>query len=57
MEVLAGKRYRSIVLEPGSSRPEAETLELFLGRKPNGEAYYSELCSLIGFRVNNVLFT
>jgi hypothetical protein len=42
MDVDAWTRYRSSVLEPGSSRPELEALELFLGRKPTSEAYYLE---------------
>jgi metallopeptidase MepB len=44
MNILAGKRYRSIILEPGSSRPEVVSLELFLGRRPNNDAYDSEVC-------------
>jgi len=42
MDVDVGTRYRSNVLEQGSSRPELESLELFLGRKPTSEAYYLE---------------
>jgi metallopeptidase MepB len=36
----AGRRYRYLVLQPGSSQSEAETLENFLGRKPSSEAYF-----------------
>jgi metallopeptidase MepB len=40
---VAGKRYRYLVLQPGSSQSEAKTLETFLGRKPNSEALFDEL--------------
>lgn len=36
----AGKRYRYMVLQPGSGQSEAETIEEFLGRKPNSQAYF-----------------
>ena len=36
----AGRRYRREVLAPGGSRPEMQSLERFLGRKPNAKAYY-----------------
>lgn len=38
-----GRRYRHMVLEKGGSQDEMTTLEGFLGRKPNGEAFYKEL--------------
>lgn len=39
----AGKRYRYLVLQPGSSQSEMETLEEFLGRKLNFETFFDEL--------------
>jgi Zn-dependent oligopeptidase len=36
---VAGTRYRTEVLEQGSSRPEEETLEAFLGRAPGDAAF------------------
>jgi metallopeptidase MepB len=38
-----GRRYRHTVLERGGSQEEMKTLEDFLGRKPNTEAFYKEL--------------
>ncbi|SLM40788.1 metallopeptidase [Lasallia pustulata] len=38
-----GRRYRHTVLERGGSQDEMQTLEDFLGRKPNTEAFYREL--------------
>ncbi len=38
-----GRRYRHMVLEKGGSQDEMKTLEDFLGRKPNPEAFYKEL--------------
>ncbi|KAI4123914.1 MAG: hypothetical protein LQ338_005061 [Usnochroma carphineum] len=38
-----GRRYRHTVLERGGSQDEMQTLEDFLGRKPNTEAFYKEL--------------
>lgn len=38
-----GRRYRHMVLEKGGSQPEMKTLEDFLGRKPNNEAFLREL--------------
>lgn len=38
-----GRRYRYTVLERGGSQDEMQTLEDFLGRKPNTEAFYREL--------------
>jgi len=39
----AGRRYRHMVLAKGGSQDEMLTLEQFLGRKPNSEAFYREL--------------
>jgi metallopeptidase MepB len=38
-----GRRYRHTVLERGGSQDEMKSLEEFLGRKPNTEAFYREL--------------
>lgn len=38
-----GRRYRHMVLEKGGSQDEMETLKAFLGREPNGDAFYREL--------------
>jgi metallopeptidase MepB len=38
-----GRRYRHMVLEKGGSQEEMKTLEDFLGRKPNSDAFYQEL--------------
>ncbi|KIW06006.1 uncharacterized protein PV09_03187 [Verruconis gallopava] len=38
-----GRRYRHTVLERGGSQEEMQTLEDFLGRKPNTEAFYKEM--------------
>jgi len=38
-----GRRYRHMVLEKGGSQDEMLTLEQFLGRRPNTEAFYKEL--------------
>ena len=38
-----GRRYRHMVLEKGGSQPEMKTLEDFLGRAPNNEAFLREL--------------
>ncbi|KAF3767006.1 zincin [Cryphonectria parasitica EP155] len=38
-----GRRYRHTVLEKGGSQEEMTTLEQFLGRKPNNEAFYKDL--------------
>ncbi|KAI1491577.1 peptidase family M3 [Biscogniauxia mediterranea] len=38
-----GRRYRHTVLERGGSQEEMTTLEQFLGRKPNSDAFYAEL--------------
>ena len=39
-----GRRYRHTVLEKGGSQEEMKTLTEFLGREPNEEAFYKELC-------------
>lgn len=38
-----GRDYRAEILEPGSSRDAMESLEKFLGRKPNNKAFLKEL--------------
>lgn len=38
-----GKRYRACILQPGGSRDAMESLEAFLGRPPNHEAYIRTL--------------
>ncbi|KAI4141777.1 MAG: hypothetical protein LQ341_003433, partial [Variospora aurantia] len=38
-----GRRYRHTVLQRGGSQDEMQTLEDFLGRKPNSGAFYREL--------------
>lgn len=38
-----GRRYRHTVLERGGSQEEMVTLEEFLGRKPNNEAFFKDL--------------
>ncbi|CAK7220130.1 metalloendopeptidase [Sporothrix curviconia] len=43
MDGAEGRRYRHMVLEKGGSQDEMKTLEQFLGRKPNGEAFYKDL--------------
>jgi len=43
MDGKEGRRYRHTVLERGGSQEEMQTLEDFLGRKPNTEAFYKEL--------------
>ena len=43
MSKAAGKRYRDKVLYPGGSRDAMDTLEDFLGRKPNNEAFMKKL--------------
>ena len=43
MDGKEGRRYRHTVLEKGGSQDEMKTLEEFLGRKPNPEAFYKEL--------------
>ncbi|KAI9750971.1 MAG: mitochondrial import inner membrane translocase subunit tim21 [Chaenotheca gracillima] len=43
MDGKEGRRYRHTVLERGGSQDEMKTLEEFLGRKPNSEAFYREL--------------
>lgn len=43
MSKAAGKLYRDRVLYPGGSRDAMDTLEDFLGRKPNNEAFMKKL--------------
>ncbi|CAK7207857.1 metalloendopeptidase [Sporothrix eucalyptigena] len=43
MDSAEGRRYRHTVLEKGGSQDEMKTLEQFLGRKPNGDAFYKDL--------------
>lgn len=43
MDGKEGRRYRHTVLEKGGSQDEMRTLEQFLGRKPNGDAFYKDL--------------
>ncbi|KAM7197285.1 hypothetical protein V8F33_005713 [Rhypophila sp. PSN 637] len=43
MDKVEGRRYRHTVLEKGGSQDEMLTLEQFLGRKPNSEAFYKDL--------------
>ena len=43
MDGKEGRRYRHMVLEKGGSQDEMETLKDFLGREPNGDAFYREL--------------
>ena len=38
-----GMRYRKEILEPSGSRSAFESLEAFLGRKPNAEAFIKGL--------------
>ncbi|KFA72049.1 hypothetical protein S40288_02328 [Stachybotrys chartarum IBT 40288] len=38
-----GMRYRRLVLQPGGSRPEMQSLEAFLGRRPGVEAFFREV--------------
>ena len=45
MDPAAGRRYRHHFLRLGASRPEAETLRAFLGRKPSSAAYFASLAN------------
>ncbi|KAG6850281.1 hypothetical protein H0H93_015538 [Arthromyces matolae] len=38
-----GKKYRDEILRPGGSREELDSLEAFLGRPPNSDAFLKEL--------------
>lgn len=39
----AGRRYRSMILELGASRPESEIIERYLGRPCSSKALFEEL--------------
>ena len=39
MSPAMGRRYRELILEPGSGPEEADTLRKFLGREPNEDAF------------------
>ncbi len=43
MNPAVGMDYRRKILEPGSRRPEADSLSDFLGREPNADAFMEEL--------------
>jgi metallopeptidase MepB len=43
MNPIEGRRYRHMVLEKGGSQDEMKTLENYLGRQPNSEAFYRGL--------------
>ncbi|KZZ87951.1 metallopeptidase MepB [Ascosphaera apis ARSEF 7405] len=43
MDGATGRRYRYTILGRGGSRDEMEGLREFLGREPNGEAFYKDL--------------
>lgn len=42
MNAEKGRRYRYMVLEPGGSQSEMQTLREFLGRDPNTDAFCKE---------------
>ena len=43
MDEAEGRRYRHTVLERGGSQQEMQTVKEFLGRTPNGDAFYKHL--------------
>lgn len=43
LDPAAGRRYRKEILEKGGERPPQELVEAFLGRKPNGKAFFAEI--------------
>jgi len=43
LDPAVGRRYRRTILEPGGSRPPQDLVEEFLGRKPNPDAFFSEI--------------
>lgn len=45
MDRALGRRYRTEILAPGSSRDESDSLRAFLGREPSQEAFFEELRS------------
>ena len=45
MNPQAGRHYRRLLLEPGSSLPEAQLLKTVLGREPSSRAIFEQLQS------------
>jgi Zn-dependent oligopeptidase len=43
LDATRGDRYRKSILQPGGSREELDSLEEFLGRPPNSDAFMKEL--------------
>ncbi len=43
LDATRGDRYRKSILLPGGSREELDSLEEFLGRPPNSDAFMKEL--------------
>ena len=43
LDPVAGRRYRKAILEMGGQRPPQQLVEAFLGRKPNGDAFFAEI--------------
>ncbi|MFC4161573.1 M3 family metallopeptidase [Chitinimonas lacunae] len=43
MDPAVGQRFRKIVLENGSQRPEMELVRNFLGREPSSDAFFKEI--------------
>jgi len=43
LDAARGDRYRKSILQPGGSREELDSLEEFLGRPPNSDAFMKEL--------------
>ena len=43
LDATRGDRYRRSILQPGGSREELDSLEEFLGRPPNSDAFMKEL--------------
>jgi metallopeptidase MepB len=50
MNTTEGRRYRHSLLQPGGSRPEMETIEAYLGRKPSTAAFFKKR----GIRVSSL---
>jgi len=40
MSKAAGRRYREMILRPGGSQPEMDTLARYLGRQPSTQPYF-----------------